>query len=102
MAGTKIDQFLNIRHSKRFAQASSRVRETEVSFQLPSNHPASPPFYLVAKLSREAENTVSFSAFVLMVIAGFVALGSLTRGKGSTWFRLGPSKDVRPIGVVPV
>jgi hypothetical protein len=79
--GTEIYQFLNIRHSKRFEEASPRVRETEVSLQLLSK-------------------TLSFSAFVLVLAAGFVALGSLTHRKGST--RSGPSKDTRPIGVVPV
>ena len=83
MAGTKIDQFSNMRDAKRCAEASSRVRETEVSLLLLSNHPASSPFHLVAKSSREVPKTVSFSAFVLMVAAGFVALGSLMRGEGS-------------------
>jgi hypothetical protein len=83
MSGTKIDPLLGTRHSKPFAEASPRVRETEVNLRLLSK-------------------ILLFSAFVLTLTGGSVAIGSLTRGEGSMWFRLSPSKNTRPIGVIPV
>jgi hypothetical protein len=90
MAGTKIDQFLNIRHSKRFAEASPSVRETEVSLQLLSNHPASLLLsILVAKSSREAPKTRSrFQPLSSWSLLGSLPLVASYAGKevcGSAW-----------------
>jgi hypothetical protein len=70
MSVSKIYQFLNIRHSESFVEASSRLRETEVSLNSPELLPVL--FYLAPKSSRGAE-TLSVSAVVLVLTAGFVA-----------------------------